>query len=142
MATDRPRSSNGLPPVERMFQPRGTLTEKERAASFERDSIPSASPAAGGAPLRITSKADYANAPSGTRDLKDYDQPAYLRRGIPIPPVDDNEEYAMASTPTRMTSAQSQDESTSSYQPSGIRKPANDQRDHDDRPAFLKRIMD
>ena len=117
-----------LPKIERMFT-RGTLTEKERTSSYDRST-----PAERVAPMtsrntgvRLTPRNDQSHVPSGTRDLKDFDQPAYLRRGVSIPPIEDAE-----GEPERVGVAQAAQEAH--------REP--EQRQRDDRPTFLRRIMD
>ncbi len=117
-----------LPKIERMYKPRGTLTEKDHRETFERGPSPEAidlSARSGGAITRLTPKSETRHVPSGPRDLKDYDQPAYLRRGITLPPIDeagDEEQPALAGAlaSSRQTAP----------------------KERDDRPAFLKRIMD
>lgn len=116
-----------LPKIERMYVPRGTLTEKERPEAQVERSTPT-----GASPVRLTPKTETRHVPSGPRDLKDFDQPAYLRRGITLPPIDEAEagelqpvtagERAEASNDSRHTEPKS--------------------RDRDDRPTFLRRIMD
>jgi cell division protein FtsZ len=120
-----------LPKIERMYQPRGTLTEKERPSSFDRSRIETVdvpTRGANGSVVRLTPKSETRHVPSGPRDLKDFDQPAYLRRGIALPPIEEAED------PEAQTVMQ---ESRPSQQPEERRSP-----ERDDRPAFLKRIMD
>ena len=74
---------------------------------------------------RLTPRTDSRHVPSGPRDLKDYDQPAYLRRGITLPPIDEGE-----GEPQLVGAGVASDRNASSP------------KDRDDRPAFLKRIMD
>jgi cell division protein FtsZ len=129
-----------LPKIERMYVPRGTLTEKDGRETFERASMRSASadgpisPAErdgvrehAGQISRITPRTDSRHVPSGPRDLKDYDQPAYLRRGISLPPIEEGAEEP------ELVGA------TAASAPERNAAPA---KDRDDRPAFLKRIMD
>jgi len=127
-----------LPKIERMYVPRGTLTEKDGRETFERASMRSAdgpiSPAErdgvkehAGQISRLTPRTDSRHIPSGPRDLKDYDQPAYLRRGISLPPIDEGAEEP------ELVGA------TATSTPERNAAPA---KDRDDRPAFLKRIMD
>jgi cell division protein FtsZ len=129
-----------LPKIERMYQPRGTLTEKERPATFERQQFDlgqrnananansTTAVTSNGTVARLTPKSDTRHVPSGPRDLKDFDQPAYLRRGISLPPMDE------AATIEDEPQAVMQDTRSSEMVEA---KPARD-----DRPAFLKRIMD
>ena len=119
-----------LPKIERMYKPRGTLTEKESRSTnesrafSERRILGNAEPREyhAGQISRLTPRTETQQVPSGPRDLKDYDQPAYLRRGISLPPIDEEEEMQTVSA------GNSQQEQAP--------------RDRDDRPAFLKRIMD
>lgn len=113
-----------LPKIERMYKARGTLTEKDHRETFERGPVdlPTRS---GGSIARLTPKSDTRHVPSGPRDLKDYDQPAYLRRGISLPPIDESGDEMQAVAATEATDRKE----TAS-------------KDRDDRPAFLKRIMD
>lgn len=122
------------PRVERMY--RGTLTEKERASSFEarRDDVPtfermSAGDASRASATRLTPRNETRHVPSGPRDLKDFDQPAYLRRGINLPAVEQSEA--------------SEEMVTVQREPLG-REPAKAEhaKNRDDRPTFLRRIMD
>jgi cell division protein FtsZ len=125
-----------LPKIERIYQPRGTLTEKDRPSGFDRrrmetiDLPTNANERSNGSVVRLTPKTDTRHVPSGPRDLKDYDQPAYLRRGIALPPIEDAEERSFADAQVVMQES----------------KPAQQEepraKDRDDRPAFLKRIMD
>ncbi len=127
-----------LPKIERMYVPRGTLTEKEGRETFDRGMIPSASANAPISPAerdgvrehtgqisRLTPRTDSRHIPSGPRDLKDYDQPAYLRRGISLPTIEEGAEEPELVGASTM--------------PDRIAAPT---KDRDDRPAFLKRIMD
>jgi cell division protein FtsZ len=129
-----------LPKIERMYVPRGTLTEKDGRETFERASMRSTStdgpisPAErdgvrehAGQISRLTPRTDSRHVPSGPRDLKDYDQPAYLRRGISLPPIEEGAEEP------ELVGA------TAASAPERNAAPA---KDRDDRPAFLKRIMD
>ncbi len=114
-----------LPKVERMYKPpRGTLTEKDHRETFERGPV-DLSARSGGTITRLTPKSETRHVPSGPRDLKDYDQPAYLRRGITLPPIEEASDESQAV-------------------PAGViperKEPTSKERD--DRPAFLKRIMD
>ncbi len=138
--TEIGEETSPLPKIERMYVPRGTLTEKEGRETFERASNRSSStdgpisPAErdgvrehAGQISRLTPRTDSRHIPSGPRDLKDYDQPAYLRRGISLPAIDEGTEEPelVGATATSMTD-----------------RIAAPQKDRDDRPAFLKRIMD
>ena len=111
-----------LPKIERMYKPRGTLTEKDRRETFEREPVDLSS-RSGGTITRLTAKSETRHVPSGPRDLKDFDQPAYLRRGVTLPPIDE-----AADEPQPVMAGGEQ------------REPQSKERD--DRPAFLKRIMD
>jgi cell division protein FtsZ len=116
-----------LPKIERMYVPRGTLTEKERPeAQVERPA------ATGASPVRLTPKTETRHVPSGPRDLKDFDQPAYLRRGITLPPIDESEEGELQA----VTAGGRQEAKTEQ------RGQEPKSRDRDDRPTFLRRIMD
>ena len=42
--------------------------------------------------IRLTPPPDSMHIPSGPRDLKEYDTPAYLRRGIELPQIDEASE--------------------------------------------------
>jgi cell division protein FtsZ len=112
-----------LPRVERMFAPRGTLREKDRSSSFDAQEVETPERTLTTGVSRLTPRTDTQHVPSGARDLKDYDQPAYLRRGVTLPPIGEAEE--------------TQTVSQEAAQPEEPRS-----RDHDDKPAFLKRIMD
>ena len=129
-----------LPKIERMYVPRGTLTEKDGRETFERASMRNASTEGPISPAerdgvrehagqisRLTPRTDSRHVPSGPRDLKDYDQPAYLRRGISLPPMDEGTE---------------EPELVGATTTSVPERNATPQKDRDDRPAFLKRIMD
>jgi len=105
-----------MPKIERMYKPRGTLTEKER---------PTQDYAGRATASRLTPKSDNRHVPSGPRDLKDYDQPAYLRRGITLPPIEEPGDEGETVT---VGAPQSKKEEP--------------RKERDDRPAFLKRIMD
>jgi len=122
MANDAP-----LPKIERMYS-RGTLTEKERGVSYERTSMADRVVPNGNrnGATRLTPRNDMSHVPSGTRDLKDFDQPAYLRRGVSIPPIED------AEMDDRASMAQASAEAHREPEP----------KHRDDRPTFLKRIMD
>jgi hypothetical protein len=122
------RQTTQLPPIERMYQPRGTLTEKERPTTFEREPVDVSAHISSNSVVRLTPKTDSRHVPSGPRDLKDYDQPAYLRRGISLPPIEEADESNGNAVAQSMAVAESQE--------------AVRQHDADDRPAFLKRIMD
>jgi hypothetical protein len=126
MSSEAQRQAVQLPPIERMYQPRGTLTEKERPSTFEREPIDHGSH--NNSVVRLTPKTDSRHVPSGPRDLKDYDQPAYLRRGVALPPIEETDEANAAAVTQNAQMVEHREE---------IR-----QRDPDDRPAFLKKIMD
>ncbi|HEY3875150.1 MAG TPA: cell division protein FtsZ [Candidatus Kapabacteria bacterium] len=117
-----------LPKIERMYKPRGTLTEKEGREPLDRGfserrilGRPEPDYHAGQI-SRLTPRTESSHVPSGPRDLKDFDQPAYLRRGISLPPMDESEEAHAI--------------------PVGTARQEEAPRERDDRPAFLKRIMD
>jgi hypothetical protein len=78
---------------------------------------------------RLTPRNDTRHVPSGPRDLKDFDQPAYLRRGINLPVVDASE------TPEEVVVAQREPLGRESAK-------ADPAKNRDDRPTFLRRIMD
>lgn len=124
-----------MPKIERMYNPnRGTLTEKERPNAFDRTSDYDRQRASA---IRLTPRNDQRHVPSGPRDLKEFDQPAYLRRGINIPPVSEpQEENEPVTVPaSREASSGRMDQ----------RKPEQDApapKHRDDRPTFLRRIMD
>ncbi len=135
-----------LPKIERMYVPRGTLTEKDGRETFERASIRSASTEGPISPAerdgvrehagqisRLTPRTDSRHVPSGPRDLKDYDQPAYLRRGISLPPIEDDRSSVEGAEEPELVGATAT---------SGPERNAAPAKDRDDRPAFLKRIMD
>ena len=138
--TEIGEETSPLPKIERMYVPRGTLTEKDGRETFERASMRSAntdgpiSPAErdgvrehAGQISRLTPRTDSRHVPSGPRDLKDYDQPAYLRRGISLPAIEEDVE---------------EPELVGATATSAPERNAAPQKDRDDRPAFLKRIMD
>jgi cell division protein FtsZ len=118
-----PAQASSLPRVERMYTPRGTLREKE-TSRFDQASRESHEQAVANV-ARLTPKTDTRHVPSGPRDLKDYDQPAYLRRGVQLPPIGDTEETVAVAQETQKAEAQPE-----------VR------RDRDDKPAFLRKIMD
>lgn len=124
------------PKIERIY--RGNLPERERASAFEprRTEVQSFermanSPSHHAPAVRLTPRTEGRNAPSGPRDLKDFDQPAYLRRGVNLPQTDtiDNHDE-METVPQRENLGARQQES----------RPEPKHRD--DRPTFLRRIMD
>jgi hypothetical protein len=81
--------------------------------------------------VRLTPRTEGRNAPSGPRDLKDFDQPAYLRRGVNLPQTDIAESNDdMETVPQRENLGARQQE----------QRPEPKHRD--DRPTFLRRIMD
>ena len=114
-----------MPKIERMYSPRGTLTEKERPERHH------AGERHGVSAVRLTPKTDSRHVPSGPRDLKDFDQPAYMRRGISLPPIEEIDETVLqpAGAPAREAKPETRREEPKS-------------RDRDDRPTFLRRIMD
>jgi cell division protein FtsZ len=125
------------PKIERIY--RGNLPERERASAFEArrtNDVQSFERMANSAPhnapaVRLTPRTEGRNAPSGPRDLKDFDQPAYLRRGVNLPQTDiaeSNDE--METVPQRENLGARQQE----------QRPEPKHRD--DRPTFLRRIMD
>lgn len=110
-----------LPKVERMSS-RGTLTEREE----KKDAFDHLSEGAYRAnSIRLTQSDDTMHIPSGPRDLKEFDTPAYLRRGISLPPIESEEEEEVPVL-------------AGSYLEE--RQPATTPRD--DRPTFLRKIMD
>lgn len=125
------------PRIERMY--RGTLTEKDRGLSYDprRTETQSFERMANGTsdhrnapPVRLTPRTEGRNAPSGPRDLKDFDQPAYLRRGVDLPQTEvaeSNED--LVAVPQRENLGRSMEQRP---------EPKN----RDDRPTFLRRIMD
>jgi hypothetical protein len=118
-----------LPKIERMYVPRGTLTEKDRPEAPRERATPT-----GGSPVRLTPKTETRHVPSGPRDLKDFDQPAYLRRGITLPPIDETEESESGELqPVTAGGSRHVERKQDDSQK---------QRDRDDRPTFLRRIMD
>jgi cell division protein FtsZ len=132
--------SEEKPKIERMYQHRGTLTEKERPTAFERrpaqepqsfERMTNGSADHGRQPVtRLTPRTDSRHVPSGPRDLKDFDQPAYLRRGVSLPQVDVAEpQDDLATVPQRENLGRSVEQ-----------RPEPKHRD--DRPTFLRRIMD
>ena len=109
-----------IPKVERMS--RGTLTERiEDVSAFDRLSAG----AFRASSIRLTPQNDSSHVPSGPRDLKEYDTPAYLRRGINIPSVEEQE---------HVTEREEEEEMAVSY--------STQVRERDDRPTFLRKIMD
>jgi cell division protein FtsZ len=125
------------PKIERIY--RGNLPERERASSFEarRNDVQSFERMANAGahqapPVRLTPRTEGRNAPSGPRDLKDFDQPAYLRRGVNLPQVDvaesNNDEFEAVPQRENLGSRQAE------------QRPEPKHRD--DRPTFLRRIMD
>ena len=114
-----------LPKVERMTH-RGTLTERdENPNAFERLSNGAFRAST---PVRLTPSNEASHVPSGPRDLKEFDTPAYLRRGISLPSIEEQE--AAAEIPV-MAGADSEEQTTQSQM-----------RARDDRPTFLRKIMD
>ena len=117
-----------LPRIERIYKPRGTLTEKDRSTTYEREPMDLGERTDSNSVVRLSPKLDSRHVPSGPRDLKDYDQPAYQRRGIAIPVMEDVEEVAVQE---QVIDTRQEEEAV-----------ARARRDRDDRPAFLARIMD
>ncbi len=114
-----------MPKVERMTM-RGNLTERDEPKdAFDRLNEGAFRASSS---IRLTPSDDTLHIPSGPRDLKEFDTPAYLRRGITLPPIeteDENEEeFVMAGA------APMQQQNTT--------KPIQ----RDDRPTFLRKIMD
>ena len=113
-----------MPKVERMTM-RGNLTERDQHTdAFDRLSEGAFRASSS---IRLTPSDDTLHIPSGPRDLKEFDTPAYLRRGVTLPPIendDDNDgELVMAG------SAPMQQQNAAILQ-------------RDDRPTFLRKIMD
>ncbi|MEI8134259.1 MAG: cell division protein FtsZ [bacterium] len=118
----RPEPEVSLPRVERMTG-RGTLTEREPSAdAFERNTNGAFRAATS---VRLTPNNETNHVPSGPRDLKEFDTPAYLRRGISLPSIEEQE--AQAEVPVMAGDREEE-------QPI--------QRVRDDRPTFLRKIMD
>jgi cell division protein FtsZ len=112
-----------LPRVERMTH-RGTLPEREASGNaFERHSNGAFRAASS---VRLTPSNETNHVPSGPRDLKEFDTPAYLRRGISLPTIEEQE--AQAEIP--VMAGEREDE------------PQPQTRQRDDRPTFLRKIMD
>lgn len=113
-----------LPKVERMTS-RGNLTEREE----KKDAFDHLSEGAYRAnSIRLTQSDDTLHIPSGPRDLKEFDTPAYLRRGISLPPIESEEEED--EVPVMAGSSYTEERQTP-------KPPARD-----DRPTFLRKIMD
>jgi hypothetical protein len=113
-----------IPKVERIN--RGTLTEREEASSaFDRLSAG----AFRASSIRLTPQNESAHVPSGPRDLKEYDTPAYLRRGINIPSIEEQEAISENEEPVAVEQT--------TYSSGG-----GGSRERDDRPTFLRKIMD
>jgi cell division protein FtsZ len=110
-----------IPRAERSVT-RGTLTERDNKSNAFDDV---ASGAFRASSIRLTPPPDSMHIPSGPRDLKEYDTPAYLRRGISLPQIDEEAE---------------QEELVPAGQHNAPERPAPTPRD--DRPTFLRRIMD
>ncbi len=112
-----------LPKVERMTS-RGTLTERED----KKDAFDHLSEGAYRAnSIRLTQSDDTLHIPSGPRDLKEFDTPAYLRRGISLPPIESEEEEEV---PVMAGMSYTEE------------RPAPRTPARDDRPTFLRKIMD
>lgn len=115
-----------LPNVERMT--RGTLTERQQDPSaFDRLSAG----AFRASSIRLTPMNESSHVPSGPRDLKEYDTPAYLRRGINIPSVEEQDEM-------ETIEREREHEPVSAGGGGG----GHITRERDDRPTFLRKIMD
>lgn len=113
-----------LPKVERMTS-RGNLTEREET----KDAFDHLSEGAYRAnSIRLTQSDDTLHIPSGPRDLKEFDTPAYLRRGISLPPIESEEDEDEVPV---MAGSSYQEERQSPKPPA-----------RDDRPTFLRKIMD
>jgi hypothetical protein len=120
-----PEPEVALPRVERMTH-RGTLTEREPAApgnAFERHSNGAFRAASS---VRLTPSNETNHVPSGPRDLKEFDTPAYLRRGITLPSIEEQE----AQSETPVIAGEREEEVQQQARP------------RDDRPTFLRKIMD
>jgi cell division protein FtsZ len=126
-ASEERSDANQLPKIERMYS-RGTLTEKERTNSYERSTTTTAAPPMRSSGIRLSPRADGGHIPSGTRDLKEFDQPAYMRRGVSIPPIEEEAEPELAAR----LGSYGDDKQDREPEP----------RVRDDRPTFLRRIMD
>jgi len=114
-----------LPRVERMTN-RGTLTEREPGEAgnaFERHTNGAFRAATA---VRLTPSNETNHVPSGPRDLKEFDTPAYLRRGITLPSIEEQE----AHSETPVMAGEREEE------------PQQQSRPRDDRPTFLRKIMD
>ncbi len=102
---------------------RGTLGEREESPNaFDRLSAG----AFRASSIRLTPQNETSHVPSGPRDLKEYDTPAYLRRGINIPTIEE-QEVSVEQEHSQVIE--------DSYTPAPIRE-------RDDRPTFLRKIMD
>jgi len=113
-----------LPKVERMTH-RGTLPEREQNGNaFERLSTGAFRAATS---VRLTPSNETNHVPSGPRDLKEFDTPAYLRRGVTLPSIEEQED---AAGDTVMAGIEREE------------IPQQQTRVRDDRPTFLRKIMD
>ncbi len=113
-----------LPKVERMSH-RGTLPEREENGNaFERLSNGAFRAST---PVRLTPTSEMNHVPSGPRDLKEFDTPAYLRRGITLPSIEEQEDAANEPV---MAGGESNEPVMQQSRP------------RDDRPTFLRKIMD
>ncbi len=125
-----------LPKIERMYS-RGTLTEKERTNSYDRAPATVAAPMRSSG-IRLSPRADGGHIPSGTRDLKEFDQPAYMRRGVSIPPIEESD-----AEPELVARTGSYGDAKPEPREERNREERNrEERNRDDRPTFLRRIMD
>lgn len=122
---DIPEPEVALPKVERI-NPRGTLQEREQNSNaFERLSNGAFRAST---PVRLTPTSEMNHVPSGPRDLKEFDTPAYLRRGITLPSIEEQEDAA--EVPVMVGSDYIE------------QAPQMNARVRDDRPTFLRKIMD
>jgi hypothetical protein len=118
-----PEPEVALPRVERMTH-RGTLPEREpNGNAFERHTNGAFRAASS---VRLTPSNETNHVPSGPRDLKEFDTPAYLRRGITLPSIEEQE----AGSETPVMAGEREEE------------PQQQSRVRDDRPTFLRKIMD
>lgn len=114
-----------LPKVERINS-RGTLPEREQNTNaFERLSNGAFRAST---PVRLTPTSEMNHVPSGPRDLKEFDTPAYLRRGITLPSIEEQEDAAEVPV---MAGGDTMEQA-----------PQMIARVRDDRPTFLRKIMD
>ncbi len=128
---DIPEPEVAMPKVERMTMAhRGTLPEREQNGNaFERLSNGAFRATT---PVRLTPSNETNHVPSGPRDLKEFDTPAYLRRGITLPSIEEQED---AAGDTVMAAVETNESRFGDPAPSQVRV-------RDDRPTFLRKIMD